>query len=471
MHAHMRMSGTMPDMAQQSTIHFFGGAGTVTGSNFMLDTGGAKILIDCGLFQGERLFAKDNWNPWTFDPKEITALVTTHAHIDHIGRIPKLVNDGYRGPIISTAATKALAGPMLIDALELHERDIEKHGLKALFGQEDIAQAMRQWEVLDYHTHKEMGDGVVLEFFNSGHILGSASARFTRAGADGPRAIVFTGDLGGGNSPLLPLAEVPEGAQYLLIESVYGDRKRPDDTRRLDLLENVIEDTAARGGVLLIPAFSTERTQDILFDIRALLLEKRIPEMPVYIDSPLAQKITAAYEAHPEFFADAIRARVEGGEHIFSHPLVRFVESAEESRSINLQESAILIAGSGMSNGGRVVAHEKVLLQDPKATLLIVGYQAAGSLGRQLVEGAKKVRIHEEEVPVRCTIETLYGYSAHMDGEQLLEFTQKMGDTLRQVFVAMGEPAAANFLVQRIQDYLGVKALAPEVGETVTIEL
>jgi len=459
-------------MAQQSTIHFFGGAGTVTGSNFMLDTGTQKILIDCGLFQGEHAFDGANWEPFAFDPKDISLLVNTHAHIDHIGRIPKLVREGYRGPILSTEATKAIAEPLLYDALELNRMDAQKRGKEPLYDEHDIEAAMSQWQTTSYHEPRDVGDGVTLELLNSGHILGSAMAKFSRQTEGKARSIVFTGDLGGGNSPLLALAEIPTGVQYLVMESVYGDKKREDDSNRRELLENIIEDTVSRKGTLLIPAFSTERTQDILFDIRALMLEKRIPTIPVYLDSPLAEKVTAAYLHHPQYFSDDIRKRVEGGEHIFSFPELHFVEGAKESADIYTKgEARIILAGSGMSNGGRVVGHEKHILPDETATLLIVGYQAAGSLGRRLVEGATKVRMQGEEVPVRCHLETMYGYSAHMDGEQLVEFVNKIDDSLEKVFVVMGEPAAAGFLVQRVRDYLGVQATSPESGEKATIQL
>ena len=452
----------------QSKIFFYGGAGSVTGSNFLLDMGSRKILIDCGLFQGEHALDEINWEPFKFDPKEISVLINTHAHIDHIGRIPKLVRDGYTGKIISTEATKALAEPMLYDALELNRHEAQKHGKEPLYDEKDIEQALSQWEGIPYHQEHDLGDGVTFQFYNSGHILGSAMAKLTRSG----RSIVFTGDLGGGNSPLLPLAEEPQGVQYLVMESVYGDKKREDDHNRRERLEDVIEDTVARKGTLLIPAFSTERTQDLLFEIRTLMLEKKVPSVPVYLDSPLADKITAAYMRYPNYFNEEIKKRIEGGEHIFDFPELHFVGSAEESKTIYKKgEPMIILAGSGMSNGGRVVGHEQMILSDEQSTLLIVGYQAAGSLGRRLAEGAKKVTIHNETVQVRARVATMYGYSAHMDGEQLLEFVNKMDDTLEEVFVVMGEPASAGFLVQRIRDYLGTKATSPEVGVTATIEL
>ncbi len=449
-------------------MYFYGGAGSVTGSNFMLDTGGRKILVDCGLFQGEHALDESNWEPFKFDPKEVSVLINTHAHIDHIGRIPKLVRDGYTGKIISTEATKALAEPMLYDALELNRHEAQKHGKEPLYDEKDIEKALSQWEGIPYHEEHDLGDGITFQFYNSGHILGSAMAKFSRDG----RSIVFTGDLGGGNSPLLPLAEEPQGVQYLVMESVYGDKKREDDTNRRERLEDIIEDTIARKGTLLIPAFSTERTQDLLFEIRTLMLEKKVPSVPVYLDSPLADKITEAYMRYPTYFNEDIEKRIEGGEHVFDFPELHFVRDVEESKNIYKKgEPRIILAGSGMSNGGRVIGHEQVILSDEQSTLLIVGYQAAGSLGRKLAEGMKKVTIHAETVQVRAKVATMYGYSAHMDGEQLLEFVNKMDDTLEEVFVVMGEPASAGFLVQRIRDYLGTKAISPEVGAVATIEL
>jgi metallo-beta-lactamase family protein len=457
----------------QSTIYFYGGAGSVTGSNFLLDTGGKKILIDCGLEQGQHSAEESNWKPFAYEPSGVDVLVVTHAHIDHIGRIPYLVKSGFKGSIISTEATRGLAGPMLKDAMELMAHEAQRHGKEPLYDEDDIAAALKLWQGTSYHKSQEIGD-VTLEFLDSGHILGSAMAKFSRGG----KSIVFTGDLGGGNSPLLPLCEIPFGIDYLVMESVYGDRTRPEDANRLDQLENIIEETVQRGGVLLIPAFSTERTQDLLFDIRGLLVDKRVPSVPVYLDSPLAEEITQTYVRYPEYFAPAIAKLLKGGEDIFSFPELHFVRDAAESRRLAHQHNPkILIAGSGMSNGGRVVGHERDILPDEKSTLLIVGYQAAGSLGRRLVDGEKTVSIQGERIAVRCRVEHAYGYSAHMQGEQLLQFVNEVRESptgehgpLKQVFVVMGEPASAAFLAQRERDYLGVKATTPEAGEKATID-
>lgn len=458
----------------QSTITFHGGAGIVTGSNFLLDTGseaenrnGSKILVDCGLVQGQHAAEKLNWESFAYDPSTIDTLVVTHAHIDHIGRIPKLVKDGFKGKIISTVATKALAEPMLLDAHKLLDHTAKVLKIDPLYVVDDIDHALKLWDTCGYHERQELGDGVSVELFNSGHILGSAMARFTR----GSKGIVFTGDLGGNNSPLLDAAETLPSTDYLVIESVYGDRTREDDTDRRERLAQVIRDTAKKGGTLFMPTFSTERTQDLIFEIRSLMQERAVPSMPVYIDSPLALKITAAFKAHPEYFSKPLRERVEGGEDIFNFPELHLVEDAHASEALMTSKNPkIIMAGSGMSNGGRALFHEAHALPDPHSTVLIVGYQAAGSLGRRLIEGAKKVEIMHMPVEVRAKVEHHYGYSAHMDTNELLEFVEKAPEGLKQVFVVMGEPASSMFLAQRIRDFLGIKATTPEQGQKETIE-
>ncbi len=424
-------------------------------------------MIDCGLSQGRHDAEESNWEKFPYDPASLPYLIVTHAHIDHIGRIPKLVRDGFKGKIFSTEATRSIAEPLLRDSLELLGNDARKHSREALYNEADIAKTFTLWEGIGYHQKKDIGDGVTFELLNSGHILGSAMVRFERGGVHA----IFTGDLGGGNSPLLVPAEDITGTQYLTMESVYGDRVRGKDDNRKDMLEDVIEDTAARGGTLLIPAFSTERTQDLLFEIRSLMLEKKVPSMPVYVDSPLAEKITRAYVANPQYFAPDIRELIKKGEDIFAFPELKFVEDIEESRrTAKLPGPKIVLAGSGMSNGGRVHEHQKYVLPDEKSTLLIVGYQAAGSLGRRLAEGEHTVYISGQQTPVLCKVEAIYGYSAHMDGEQLLEFANKTAKTLKEVFVVMGEPSSSGFLVQRIRDYLGIKAIAPNAGDKAQID-
>jgi metallo-beta-lactamase family protein len=454
--------------AQKTTLHFFGGAGSVTGANFMLESEGVRILVDCGLFQGCDFCEAANYEPFPYDPKSIDVLLVTHAHIDHVGRIPRLVREGFRGKIISTAATKGLAAFLLKDSMELLAHDAKKKGKEPLYDEGDVTTALSVWETHPYYESVTLPGGFSAEFLNAEHILGSAMIQISRAG----RSILFSGDLGNDYSLLVGPLDTPKSPNYMLTESVYGDKKNTDNDVRTDLLERTIESTIARGGTLLIPAFSTERTQDLIYEIRHLMKESKVPPVPVFVDSPLATEITEVFHAYPEYLRPEIAARVTAGEDIFSFSQLRFVSSPEESRRLlDNPEPKIIIAGSGMSHGGRVLAHEAHLLPDPNSTLLIVGYQAAGSLGRQLMEGARSVRIHEDTVPVRAAIETNFGYSAHRDMDGLTEFVHRSMASLEKVFVVMGEPASSGFLTQHLRDYLGTDAIAPQAGEQAALDL
>ena len=452
-----------------TTLTFCGGAGSVTGANFLLKTDGAAILVDCGLQQGGELTEGINWKPFPYDPSTIDVLLVTHAHIDHIGRIPKLVRDGFRGRIISTEATRAVAGALLEDSAMLLEIVAKRTEHPILYDAHDIEAAMKLWEGVPYHTPQSLPDGLSFELIDAGHILGSAMVKISR----GNRTIVFTGDLGG-TSVLLPPRDSAAGAQYVVMESVYGDRTHPyeDPNMRRDNLRRAIVETAHRSGVLLIPAFATERTQDLLFELRTIYQDGGIPEVPVYLDAPLAEKLTASFLAHPQYFNDEMHARITMGENIFSFPELHVIADMEASHALDhARGPKVIIAGSGMAQGGRVLQHEKTVLQDPHSTLLIVGYQVAGSLGRRLIDGAKQVTIMGERIPVRCRIEQNLGYSAHLDGPHLLEFIEEAKETVEEVFVVMGEPVSAGFLVQRMRDQLGINARAPENGNSFPIAL
>ncbi|MGH7141778.1 MAG: MBL fold metallo-hydrolase RNA specificity domain-containing protein [Minisyncoccia bacterium] len=447
-------------------LTFCGGVGMVTGSNFLLEDGTTKFLVDCGLVQGDARHEALNWEKFPYDASEIGRLAVTHAHIDHIGRIPKLVRDGFRGEIISTEATRELAEPMLMDSMHLLKEVAEHHGRPILYDEKDIAEVLRLWRGVSYHEAVSLPNNISLQFLRAGHILGAGLAKFSRNG----RSIVFTGDLGS-HSELLEPAEAPEGATYLVMESVYGDRLHDESESRIDSLMRVVEGAVKRGGTLLIPAFSTERTQDLLFDLRELREAKKNPDVPVFLDSPLAIKVTRVFGSSAPYLKPEIATRLSAGEDVFSFPGLRITESAEESRHIDaVPNPKIILAGSGMSSGGRVLSYEREILPDKRSTVCIVGYQSVSSLGRRLMDGAKTVEIQGKKVPVHAHLEQILSYSAHMDSRELVQFAEEAGKP-EKIFVVMGEPASSSFLAQRIRDYLGADARVPEARESVEIEL
>lgn len=443
-------------------ISFHGGAREVTGACYLLESEKTKILIDCGIFQGSRECEDLNFEPFRFVPAEIAAVFVTHAHLDHIGRLPRLVREGFGGPIYSTAPTRDLAEIILEDALHLAERN---NG-QMLYGAADLASTLKIWRNLPYGKAPKIG-GIEIALHNAGHILGSAMAECR---AEGKR-ILFTGDLGNDPSVLVPPPAAPRGADYLVIESAYGNRAHEGADERVLQLERTVEDAAARGGTLLIPAFATERTQDILHLLNEMLLFKRIPEMSVFVDSPLAIRATKIYERYPEYYREEIRELLQRHPNLFRFKKLHFTETAEQSKAINgVAGPKIIIAGSGMMQGGRILHHLRRYLGDPKSILLIVGYQAAGSLGRRLVDGEKAVKVFGEEIPVNAEIRAISGFSAHADGPQLFSFVESERDTLKRVFAVQGEAEAVSGLVQQIRDRLGIPADAPELHQEFVLD-
>jgi metallo-beta-lactamase family protein len=389
-----------------------------------------------------------------------SALFVTHAHIDHIGRIPKLVREGFRGRIISTAATRDIAEVLLQDALSIGVRNNNE-----LYSEKDIVQSFAQWEVAPYHHAISLGDAKV-QMSNSGHILGSSIVVIE---AEGKR-IVFTGDLGNTPSILLHAPEQIQRADYLIIESAYGNREHEGEEERVLRLERAVEDITARGGTLMIPAFATERTQDVLFLLNQMLHLKRIPQIPFFVDSPLATRVTKIFEHYIGEYREDIRELLREHPNLFQFKLLTFTESVEESKGINsVPAPKVIIAGSGMMNGGRILHHLKRYLPDSKSILLIVGYQGAGSLGRRLIDGDRLVKIFGEEIPVEAEIRKINGFSAHADNPQLFSFVATMKDSLKRVFIVQGEEPQALHLQQEIQDRLGVSATAPLLGDEVEL--
>jgi metallo-beta-lactamase family protein len=446
-------------------LTFAGGTGSVTGANFLVEGEGKKFLIDCGLNQGTKMADDKNWDPFMYDPSTIDILFITHGHIDHIGRIPKLVHDGFKGVIYSTIPTKDITELMLEDTANILSHSDNKQ-LKEIYSPAILQKVFENWKVLDYHQDLAVGP-FVFRYRDAGHILGSGMVEMIYNN----KKIVFTGDLGNSPSPLLRDTETLKNVDYLLMECVYGDRNHIDRNERRARLESTIEDNYKKKGTLVIPTFSLERSQELLFEIDQLVERDRVPRMPIFFDSPLGIRLTKIYGRFAKYFNDFAQRLVKDGDDIFSFPGLKSTLLTEESKEIlHSVNPKIVIAGSGMSNGGRVLHHEANYLPNPNNTLLLTGYQSLGTMGRAIQDGATEVHINGHTVPVRANVVFISGYSGHKDSDHLVEFVQAIADTVKKVFVVMGEPKSSLFLTQRLRDYLGVSAYAPEEGDVVELD-
>ncbi|MCX6757857.1 MAG: MBL fold metallo-hydrolase [Candidatus Nomurabacteria bacterium] len=460
-------------MSKKLKLTFCTGVDTVTGANFLLEDeeNSFKILVDCGLVQGERTADEQNNQKFLYDPSTIDALFITHAHLDHIGRIPRLIDAGFKGKIYSTPPTKDLAKFMIED--EAHILSHNKHTDPAItkeimniYSEENINKMMAMWETIPYHQNFKFKD-LDINLKISGHVLGSALIEMIYNG----KKIVFTGDLGNSPSPILPDCEFITDADYLIMESVYGDRNHEMRDQRKILLEHTIQDNIKTRGTLMIPTFSLERTQELLYEISDLIEKGRIPVVSFYLDSPLGIKLTEVFKKYSEYFNKEALNLAKTHKDIFSFTGLKVISDAEESKNIlRMPNPKIIIAGSGMSSGGRIVHHEHNYLPDPNNTILLTGYQSVGTLGRYIQEGANSVHINGQDVLVRAKMVTISGYSGHKDSDALLEFVEKMQENVKKIFVVMGEPKSSMFLVQKIRDNLGLDAYAPQKDEVIYLE-
>lgn len=448
-------------------IHFFGAAGEVTGSCFLVESHDVRVLIDCGLFQGAHDADSRNRAPFVFDPTTLDAVIVTHPHLDHCGRVPQLVARGYRGSIFATEPATALMHLQWDDTLQIMHAQAAREGKDPLYEDPDVERARRQTRALRYGDRQAIRDDVTFTLHDAGHIFGSAFIEL-RGGA---HTVVFSGDIGNDDVPIIRNTQPLSACDVLVTEATYGDRTHASPHGRREQLRKIILQAIARGGALMIPAFSLERTQEILYELDALIeQEHALPRVPIYLDSPLATAANEVYRAFPKYYDEDAAAQVRRGNDFFSFPGLHVTRTVAESKQINgAPNPKIIIAGSGMMNGGRIVHHLMRYLPDPKSTLLVVSYQAEGTLGRKIVERSPLVTINGERIPVRCHMERIDAYSAHGDQEKLLRWMVSGPRKPGQVVVVHADPPSATAFVQLVERTHHVTAHAARAGEVMEL--
>lgn len=464
-------------------LNFFGAARNVTGSCYYVEANGMRLLIDCGLYQ-ERDLKPRNWADFPVPPNTIDAVLLTHAHLDHCGRLPRLVKEGFRGTVYATSATAEIANIIMLDAAHIQEEDIkhkmkrhERSGKKSpfpyepLYTMEDAEKVNRLFSKVRYNTKVPIGEGITAEFREAGHVFGSSSIRLEVEQGGEKRTILFSGDVGRWNLPIMRDPFQFEHADYVLVESTYGDRVHDRVGDIPGELERVINETYEAGGNVVIPSFALERTQELLFHLNNLLKEDRIPHLLAFVDSPMAVKITEVFKKHPELFDEETMAQVRAGEKPCDFPGLTMSRTVDQSKSINhIKGSAIIIAGSGMCTGGRIKHHLKNNISRPECTILFVGYQAHGTLGRTILDQPEKVRIFGEEQPVAARIERISGFSAHADQNELHQWLSSIQEPPRKVFIVHGEESAATAFQQFLGEKTGWTCVVPEYEQEVTLD-
>lgn len=451
-------------MSAGIAITFLGAAGTVTGSRHLVEWGGRRLLVDCGLFQGMRELRELNWERFPVEPSSIDAVILTHAHLDHSGYLPRLVNHGFSGPIYATAATRDVARLILLDSAHLQEKDAEfanRHGFSRhkpalpLYTTADAEEALSLFQVTDFHAEIGMGEGASPLFRRAGHILGAATATL-RLGA---KTMVFSGDLGRFGDPVMVDPELVAEADFVVIESTYGDRIHP----KVDpaaMLKDVIDRTVRRGGTIVIPAFAIGRTQSLLYELWLLKMRGELELVPIYVDSPMATNATDLMSAHMD---DHRLQRVVCRE---AFGMATYVRDTDASKALTASRMPkVIVSASGMATGGRVLHHIKAFGSDPRNTILFAGFQAAGTRGRAMVDGAREVKIHGDWIEIRADVADLTMLSAHADSNELMRWLGGFKSAPEKIFVVHGEAAGSAALRDRVEEELGWQSVVPRMGE------
>ncbi len=475
-------------------ITFLGAARTVTGSNFLVEAAGKKFLVDCGMYQGKVEDKLDNSDPFLYNPSQIDFMLLTHAHIDHSGRIPKLYKEGYRNPVIATKATCDLCSIMLPDSGHIQETEIEwknrkrrregKKDLEPLYTVEDAYDCLEIFKPIEYDEIIEIDDNISVRFNDAGHMLGSAIIEVWVLEDGKTQKVVFTGDLGNNDLPLLDSPTMISNSDYVVMESTYGNRLHMKNENKAELFLDIVSETLDKGGTVIIPSFAVGRTQEILYEIDRLKDElgtkdkkfykkyKTLMDSPVYVDSPLAISATQVFKDNADLFEDDIKEKIKSGDNPLEFPGLRFTPTAEESKELNMsEEPCIIISASGMCDIGRIKHHLKHHLWRESSTILFVGYQAPGTLGRSIVDGAEKVKIFGEEIAVKARIEYIEGFSGHADQEWLLNFLYSFYNPPKHVFLVHGEEDAQLALKEKIEENTECKVVIPYFGESYELKL
>ncbi len=464
-------------------LNFFGAARNVTGSCYFVEANGVRLLVDCGLYQ-ERDLKPRNWADFPVPAESIDAVLLTHAHLDHCGRLPKLVKEGFRGRIFATAASAEIAEIIMLDSAHIQEEDIkhkkrrhEKQGktspfpYEVLYGTEDAEKTARMFTAARYNTPVPIGEGVTAEFREAGHVFGSAMIRLTVEQDGETRSILFSGDVGRWDLPIMRDPAQFEHADYVLIESTYGDRVHGKVANIPGELERIINETHEAGGNIIIPSFALERTQELLYHLNNLLNEDRIPHLVAFVDSPMAIRITEVFEKHPELFDAETMAQVHAGDKPCDFPGLTMSRTVDQSKSIShIKGTAIIIAGSGMCTGGRIKHHLKSNITRPESTILFVGYQAFGTLGRLILEGTDPIRLFGEEYPVRARIEKISGFSAHADQNELYKWISSLKAPPRKVFITHGEESQSEAFREFLSGKTGWTCVVPQYDQEVILD-